>query len=65
MLEDKARLEDEASALTQHMTALMHDKFEHVPSQFDAETPIDKVMRMLEGFVTQVCSNKMLQWSLL
>ena len=54
MLEEKARLESEANALTQHMKALMHDKFEHVPSQFDAETPIDKVLNMMQAFITQV-----------
>ena len=54
MQEEQARLEQEAHSLTQHMEALMHDKFELSASGFDAETPIEKVLNLMHAFITQV-----------
>ena len=54
MQEEKIRLEQEAQALTQRMEDLMHDNFQRVPIQFDAETPIDKVLNVMQAFITQV-----------
>ena len=54
MHEEKARLEQEAQALTRRMEDLMHDKFQRVPVQFDAETPVDKVLNMMHKWITKV-----------
>jgi len=54
MQEERVRLEQETLTLTERMEVLMHDKFEHTSSSFDAETPIEKVLNMLHAFITQV-----------
>jgi len=54
MQEERVRLEQETHTLTERMEVLMHDKFEHTSSSFDAETPIEKVLNMLHAFITQV-----------
>ncbi len=54
MQEERVRLEQETHTLTQRMEALMHDKFEHTTSSFDAETPIEKVLNVMHAFITQV-----------
>ncbi|KAA6423770.1 MAG: hypothetical protein FRX49_06341 [Trebouxia sp. A1-2] len=53
MQEERVRLEKETLTLTQRMEVLMHDKFEHTTSNFDAETPIEKVLNVLQAFITQ------------
>ena len=57
MQEEQARLTQEAHNLSQRMEALMHDKFELHDSKFDAETPIDKVLNVMQAFITQVRVN--------
>lgn len=51
MLQEKARLEHEAEELTQRLDAVMHDKFKHGTTGFDADTPIDKTLNFLHSFI--------------
>ncbi len=52
MQQDKLRLEHEAQELAQRLDAVMHDKFEHKSSGFDADTPIDKTLNFLHDFIS-------------
>lgn len=54
MQEEKNRLQAQSFTLTQRMEALLHDKFEHSTSSFDAETPIEKILNLMQAFITQV-----------
>jgi len=45
------RLELEAKALAQRLDAVLHDKFEHQSSGFDADTPIHKTLNFLHAFI--------------
>lgn len=51
MQQDRLRLELEAEALAQRLDAVLHDKFEHQSSGFDADTPIDKTLNFLHAFI--------------
>ncbi|DBB03659.1 hypothetical protein WJX82_000931 [Trebouxia sp. C0006] len=51
MQQERLRLELEAKALAQRLDAVMHDKFEHQSSGFDADTPIDKTLNFLHAFI--------------
>ena len=51
MQQEKARLKSEAEALAQRLDAVMHDKFKHQTSGFDADTPIDKTLNFLHSFI--------------
>ena len=56
MQADKLRLEQEALNLSKTLSAVMNDKFEIHCTEFDAETPIDKVLNMMHGLITKVRS---------
>ena len=51
MHEEAVRLQKEASALQEHLQAVLHDKFHHQRNNFDAETPIDKALNFLSLFI--------------
>ena len=54
MQAEKLRLEHEAHTLSQTLNAVMNDKFEIHRTEFDAETPIDKVLNMMHDLITKV-----------
>ena len=54
MQAEKLRLEQEAHMLSQTLSAVMNDKFEVHRTEFDADTPIDKVLNMMHGLITKV-----------
>ena len=54
MQAEQLRLEQEAHKLSQNLSAVMNDKFEIHRTDFDAETPIDKVLNMMHGLITTV-----------
>ena len=54
MQAEKLRLEQEALNLSKTLSAVMNDKFEIHRTEFDAETPIDKVLNMMHGLITKV-----------
>lgn len=49
--QEKQRLETQAAELAQRLDAVMHDKFAHQSSGFDADTPIDKTLNFLQSFI--------------
>ena len=47
---EKDKLEEEAHNLAQKLQAVLHDKY--VPSEvFDADTPIDKTLKLLQTII--------------
>ena len=55
MLDEKFRLQMETKALSQHLNALLNDKFGcQTGKAFDADTPIDKALTFLQ-FIIAVC----------
>ena len=54
MQAEKLKLEQEAHKLSQTLNAVMNDKFEIHRTEFDAETPIDKVLNMMHELITKV-----------
>lgn len=55
MLDEKFRLQMEAKALSQHLNALLNDKFgSQTGKAFDSDTPIDKALTFLQ-FIIAVC----------
>ena len=55
MLDEKFRLQMEAKALSQHLNALLNDKFgSQTGKAFDSDTPIDKALAFLQ-FIIAVC----------
>ena len=48
--EEKVRLEKETQALAEQLQAVLSDKY--VPqTDFDADTPIDKILKILQTFI--------------
>lgn len=56
MQAEKLMLQQKAQTLSQTLSAVMHDKFEYRHTDFDADTPIDKVLNMMQAFITKVSS---------
>ena len=54
MHEEKLRLENEADMLAKRLAAIMKDKQAPHSNDFDAETPIDKVLNVLQSYVEKV-----------
>ena len=54
MQEDKLRLEREAEALSKRLAAVMTAKYEPRSTEFDAETPIDKVLNVMHSYIDKV-----------
>lgn len=55
MLDEKFRLQQESKALSQHLNALLNDKFgPQINKGFDADTPIDKTLAFIQ-FIIAVC----------
>lgn len=56
MLDEKFRLQQESKALSQHLNALLNEKFGPQDSKgFDSDTPIDKALAFLQ-FIIAVCT---------
>lgn len=50
--QEKAKLQQAADSLAEQLDAILHDKFDPSGSTgFDADTPIDKTMKFLQGIV--------------
>ena len=54
MRDDRQRLEHEAKALSQRLAAVMTAKHPKHSTEFDAETPIDKVLNVLHSYIDKV-----------
>ena len=54
MRDDKERLEHEAEALSQRLAAVMTAKYPRHGTEFDAETPIDKVLNVMHSYIDKV-----------
>lgn len=55
MLDEKFRLQQESKALSEHLNALLKDKFGMQEDKgFDSDTPIDKALTFLQ-FIIAVC----------
>ena len=54
MHEEKLRLEHEAELLSKQLAAAMKDKHEPRSTEFDAETPIDKVLNVMQSYIEKV-----------
>lgn len=53
MLEEKAKLQNQADTLSERLEAVLHDKFApRSGSSFDADTPIDKTLNMLQKIIS-------------
>ena len=59
MQAEKLRLEQEAHKLSQTLSAVMNDKFEIHRTEFDADTPIDKVLNMMHELITKVRESRL------
>jgi len=49
--EQQLLLQKEAEGLAQRLEVVLHDKFQHRHSGFDADTPIDKTLTFLQGVI--------------
>ena len=57
MLDEKFRLQQESKALSEHLNALLKEKFGLQEDKgFDSDTPIDKALTFLQ-FIIAVCFN--------
>lgn len=54
MHEEKLMLEHEAELLSKRLAAVMKDKQEPHSTEFDAETPIDKVLNVMQSYIEKV-----------
>lgn len=54
MREDKEQLEQKADALSKQLAAVMQAKYQTRGTEFDAETPIDKVLNIMHTFIDKV-----------
>lgn len=54
MQEEKLRLEREAEDLSKRLAAVMTAKYEPHSTEFDAETPIDKVLNVMHSYIDKV-----------
>lgn len=52
--EEKLRLEREAEALSKRLAVVMTAKYEPHSTEFDAETPIDKVLNVMHSYIDKV-----------
>ena len=56
MLDEKFRLQQESKALSQHLNAVLNEKFGPQDNKgFDSDTPIDKALAFLQ-FIIAVCT---------
>ena len=52
MLDEKFRLQQESKALSQHLNALLNEKFGSQDGKgFDSDTPIDKALAFLQFII--------------
>ena len=52
MLEEKTKLQNQADTLSERLEAMLHDKFPPRSGiNFDADTPIDKTLNMLQSII--------------
>ena len=49
--QEKAKLQQAADNLAEQLDAILHDKFATGSTGFDADTPIDKTMKFLQGII--------------
>lgn len=54
MQEDKEQLEHRADALSKRLAAVMQAKYQMRGTEFDAETPIDKVLNVMHSYIDKV-----------
>lgn len=54
MREDKEQLEHKADALSKRLAAVMQAKYQTRGTEFDAETPIDKVLNLMHRHIDKV-----------
>ena len=50
--QEKAKLQQAADNLAEQLDAILHDRIDTGNSSFDADTPIDKTMKFLQGIIT-------------
>lgn len=53
MFEERTQLQNQADTLSERLEAVLHDKFApRSGSSFDADTPIDKTLNMLQSIIS-------------
>ena len=53
MFEERTKLQNQADTLSERLEAVLHDKFApRSGSSFDADTPIDKTLNMLQSIIS-------------